>query len=58
MAKKKKKNKLGAKAIFAIILVVILVTAIVLVASFFGFNTYFSIKFKKYNKAEIAKHLK
>ena len=38
----KKKNKLGAKAIFARILAVILVTAIGGVASFFGFKTYFS----------------
>ena len=43
-AKKKKKNKLGAKAIFDRILVVILVTAIGGVASFFGFKTYFSNK--------------
>ena len=58
MAKKKKKNKLGAKAIFARILVVILVTAIGGVASFFGFKTYFASKFKKDKKAEIAKQLK
>ena len=58
MAKKKKKNKLGAKAIFARILVVILVTAIGGVASFFGFKTYFSNKLKKDKKAEIAKQLK
>ena len=50
MAKKKKKNKLGAKAIFARILVVILVTAIGGVASFFGFKTYFASKFKKDKK--------
>ena len=56
--KKKKKNKLGAKAIFARILVVILVTAIGGVASFFGFKTYFSDKLKKDKKAEIAKQLK
>ena len=58
MAKKKKKNKLGAKAIFARILVVILVTAIGGVASFFGFKTYFASKFKIDKKAEIAKQLK
>lgn len=57
MAKKKKK-KLGAKAIFARILVVILVTAVGGVASFFGFKTYFSNKLKKDKKAEIAKQLK
>ena len=54
----KKKNKLGAKAIFARILAVILVTAIGGVASFFGFKTYFSDKLKKDKKAEIAKQLK
>ena len=48
----KKKNKLGAKAIFARILAVILVTAIGGVASFFGFKTYFSDKLKKDKKAE------
>ena len=54
----KKKSKLGAKAIFARILAVILVTAIGGVASFFGFKTYFSNKLKKDKKAEIAKQLK
>ena len=54
----KKKSKLGAKAIFARILAVILVTAIGGVASFFGFKTYFASKFKKDKKAEIAKQLK
>ena len=54
----KKKSKLGAKAIFARILAVILVTAIGGVASFFGFKTYFSDKLKKDKKAEIAKQLK
>ena len=54
----KKKNKLGAKAIFARILAVILVTAIGGVASFFGFKTYFLNKLKKDKKAEIAKQLK
>ena len=43
----KKKSKLGAKAIFARILAVILVTAIGGVASFFGFKTYFLNKLKK-----------
>ncbi len=46
----KKKSKLGAKAIFARILAVILVTAIGGVASFFGFKTYFSNKLKKTRK--------
>ena len=54
----KKKSKLGAKAIFARILAVILVTAIGGVASFFGFKTYFADKLKKDKKAEIAKQLK
>lgn len=54
----KKKSKLGAKAIFARILAVILVTAIGGVASFFGFKTYFANKLKKDKKAEIAKQLK
>ena len=54
----KKKSKLGAKAIFARILAVILVTAIGGVASFFGFKTYFLNKLKKDKKAEIAKQLK
>ena len=54
----KKKSKLGAKAIFARILAVILVTAIGGVASFFGFKTYFASKFKKDKIAEIAKQLK
>ena len=58
MAKKKKKAKLGAKAIFARIIVVVLVTAIGGVASFFGFKTYFTSKLKKDKKAEIAKQLK
>ena len=58
MAKKKKKSKLGAGAIFARILVIVLVTAIGGVAGFFGFKTYFSNKFKKDKKAEIAKQLK
>ena len=53
-----KKRKLGAKAIFARILAVILVTAIGGVASFFGFKTYFVDKLKKDKKAEIAKQLK
>ena len=53
----KKKSKLGAKAIFARILAVILVTAIGGVASFFGFKTYFANKLKKDKKAEIAKQL-
>lgn len=57
MAKKKKK-KLDAKAVFARILVVILVTAVGGVASFFGFKTYFSNKLKKDKKAAIAKQLK
>ena len=57
MAKKKKK-KLGAKAVFARILVVILVTAVGGVASFFGFKTYFSNKLKEDKKAAIAKQLK
>ena len=55
---KKKKNKLGAKAIIARILVVILVTALGGIASFFGFKTYFAGKLKKDKKAEIAKQLK
>lgn len=55
---KKKRSKLGAKAIFARILAVILVTAIGGVASFFGFKTYFTDKLKKDKKAEIAKQLK
>lgn len=55
---KKKKNKLGAKAIIARILVVVLVTAVGGVASFFGFKTYFTSKLKKDKKAEIAKQLK
>lgn len=55
---KKKKSKLGAKVIFARILVVILVTAIGGVASFFGVKTYFASKLKKDKKAEIAKQLK
>lgn len=54
----KKKSKLGAKAIFARILAVILVTAIGGVASFFGSKTYFASKLKKDKKAEIAKQLK
>lgn len=54
----KKRSKLGAKAIFARILAVILVTAIGGVASFFGFKTYFTDKLKKDKKAEIAKQLK
>lgn len=57
MAKKKKK-KLGAKAIFARILVIILVTAVGGIASFFGFKTYFSNKLKNDKKAAIAKQLK
>ena len=55
---KKKKNKLGAKAIIARILVVILVTVLGGIASFFGFKTYFASKLKKDKKAEIAKQLK
>lgn len=55
---KKKKNKIGAKAIFARIIVVILVTVLGGVASFFGFKTYFASKLKKDKKAEIAKQLK
>lgn len=54
----KKKSKLGAKAIFARILAVILVTVIGGVASFFGSKTYFAGKLKKDKKAEIAKQLK
>ena len=52
-----KKNKLGAKAIFARILVVILVTAIGGVASFFGFKTYFASKLS-YNGCHSIHNLK
>ena len=55
---KKKKQKLGAKAVIARIFVIALVTVIGGVASFFGFKTYFASKFKKDKKAEIAKQLK
>lgn len=55
---KKKKQKLGAKAMIARIFVIALVTVIGGVASFFGFKTYFASKFKKDKKAEIAKQLK
>lgn len=58
MAKKKKKSKLGVGAIFARILVIVLVTAIGGVAGFLGFKTYFSSKFKKDKKAQIAKQLR
>lgn len=58
MAKKKKKSKLGAKALIARILVVALVTAIGGIVSFFGSKTYFAAKLKKDKKAEIAKQLK
>lgn len=54
----KKKSKLGAKAIFARILAVILVMVIGGIASFFGSKTYFASKLKKDKKAEIAKQLK
>lgn len=55
---KKKKQKLGIKATLARIFVIVLVTVIGGVASFFGFKTYFASKFKKDKKAEIAKQLK
>lgn len=58
MAKKKKKSKLDAKAVFARILVIVLVTVIGGIAGFFGVKTYFSAKLKKEKKAEIAKQLK
>lgn len=53
-----KKQKLGAKAIIARVIAVILVTAIGGSVSFFGFKTYFANKLKKDKKAEIAKQLK
>ena len=54
----KKKSKLGAKAIFARILAVILVTAIGGVASFFGFKTYFLNKLKKaYQSKEVKEFI-
>lgn len=53
MAKKKKKNKLGAKAIFARILVVILVTAIGGVASFLGLRHILQVNSKKIRKLRL-----
>lgn len=53
-----KRKKLGAKAIIARVIAVILVTGIGASASFFGFKTYFVNKLKKDKKAQIARQLK
>lgn len=57
MAKKQKK-KIGAGAVFARIVTVILVMILGGVVSFMGSKTYFANKLKKDKKAEIAKQLK
>lgn len=53
-----KKRRLGAKAVAARVIAVIVVTVVGASASFFGFKTYFANKLKKDKKAEIAKQLK
>lgn len=53
-----KRKTLGAKAIIARVIAVVLVTGIGASASFFGFKTYFANKLKKDKKAQIARQLK
>lgn len=54
----RKKGKIGAKAIMARIIVLILVMIIGGIGSFFASKTFFANRFKKDKKAEIAAQLK